>query len=173
MHISLKDTIQLHHFIVKRWRRAFSSILRYFLFEAENMVSCIFLMVLNVIWTKYDLCGLPHFFFERYSVKKSAEKCIKIRPPRPTWSLTPHSPAGAFAPKDFASPLLTLSTCRQTVTSAGLTSKPHHAHRNFPGLRGSFRLRLASTCNHGHAETARSLYLIFRLASSDTDLNSS
>ena len=40
----------------------------------------------------------------------------------------------------------------------GLTSKPHHAHRNFPGLRGSFRLRLASTFNHGRAEAAARLY---------------
>lgn len=68
---------------------------------------------------------------------------------RPTWSLPPHSPAGAFAPKDMASPLLTLSA----LPPAGLTSKPHHARRNFSGLRGSFRLRLASIFNHGRART--------------------
>ena len=68
---------------------------------------------------------------------------------RPTWSLPPHSPAGAFAPKDMASPLLTLSA----LPPAGLTSKPHHARRNFSGLRGSFCLRLASIFNHGRART--------------------
>ena len=68
---------------------------------------------------------------------------------RPTWSLPPHSPAGAFAPKDMASPLLTLSA----LLPAGLTSKPHHARRNFSGLRGSFCLRLASIFNHGRART--------------------
>ena len=34
---------------------------------------------------------------------------MQKRLPRPTWSLTPHSPAGGFAPKDSASPLLPLS----------------------------------------------------------------
>ena len=33
----------------------------------------------------------------------------KLQSERLTWSLTPHSPAGAFAHKDSASPLLTLS----------------------------------------------------------------
>ena len=33
----------------------------------------------------------------------------KMQSERLTWSLTPHSPAGAFAHKDSASPLLTLS----------------------------------------------------------------
>ena len=45
----------------------------------------------------------------RDNVKNRAVKCIKIRPPRPTWSLTPHPPAGPFAHKDMASPLLRLS----------------------------------------------------------------
>ena len=31
---------------------------------------------------------------------------------------------------------------------AGLTPKPHHAQQPKVALRGSFRLRLASTCNH-------------------------
>ena len=31
---------------------------------------------------------------------------------------------------------------------AGLTSKPHHDHRRFAGLRGPFCLRLASAFNH-------------------------
>src|SRR5947209_10975459 len=31
---------------------------------------------------------------------------------------------------------------------AGLTPKPHHAQQPRVALRGSFRLRLASTCNH-------------------------
>lgn len=44
---------------------------------------------------------------------------------RLTWSLPPHSPAGRFAHKP-CSPLLLLSTL-----SAGLTSKPHHAHNFF------------------------------------------
>ena len=70
--------------------------------------------------------------------------CIRL-----TWSLPPHSPAGALAPKAMASPLLALSARRL----AGLTSKPHHAHGNFPRLRGSFCLRLASTCNHGRGQT--------------------
>ena len=35
--------------------------------------------------------------------------CAKPQSERLTWSLTPHSPAGAFAHKDSASPLLTLS----------------------------------------------------------------
>ena len=36
---------------------------------------------------------------------------------------------------------------------AGLTSKPHHAQQPQVALRGSFRLRLASTCNHRPARS--------------------
>lgn len=61
-----------------------------------------------------------------------------------TWSLTPHSPSGGFAHKALAPPLLPLSP----ITTDGLTPKPHHAHESFSRLRGSFRLRLASTFNH-------------------------
>ena len=61
-----------------------------------------------------------------------------------TWSLTPHSPSGGFAHKALAPPLLPLSP----ITPDGLTPKPHHAHESFSRLRGSFRLRLASTFNH-------------------------
>jgi hypothetical protein len=32
--------------------------------------------------------------------------------------------------------------------AAGLTPKPHHAHQTLSDLRGSLRLRLASTFNH-------------------------
>ena len=75
---------------------------------------------------------------------------------RLTWSLPPHPPAGRFAPKNSVSPLLLLSGApliRFSIPNsasflAGLTSKPHHAHRNFCGLRGSFCLRLASIFNH-------------------------
>src|SRR3954468_8607880 len=37
---------------------------------------------------------------------------------------------------------------------AGLTPKPHHAQQPRVALRGSFRLRLASTCNHRPARGA-------------------
>ena len=47
---------------------------------------------------------------------------------RLTWSLPPHSPAGGFAPKPVA-PHYYLS--RHYFFSAGLTSKPHHAHNDF------------------------------------------
>lgn len=76
----------------------------------------------------------------------------KTQPGRLTRSLTPHSPAGAFAPKDSASPLLTLS--EKNKNPAGLTSKARHARRTFAGLRGSFRPRLASTFNRRRARTA-------------------
>ena len=77
--------------------------------------------------------------------------CAKPQSERLTWSLTPHSPAGAFAHKDSASPLLTLS---EKFWPAGLTSKARHARRTFAGLRGSLCPRLASTCNHRRARTA-------------------
>jgi hypothetical protein len=38
---------------------------------------------------------------------------------------------------------------------AGLTPKPHHARQPRVALRGSFRLRLASTCNHRPARSSR------------------
>ena len=38
-----------------------------------------------------------------------ARMLFEMQSGRLTWSLTPHSPAGAFAHKDSASPLLTLS----------------------------------------------------------------
>ncbi len=86
------------------------------------------------------------------SVQTPVCLCCRMRSSRPTWSLTPHSPAGTFAPKDSASPLLALSTkelCWQDLhlSRTMLTG-------TLPGLRGSFRLRLASTFNHGRAKTA-------------------
>jgi len=47
-----------------------------------------------------------------------------------TWSLPPHPPAGTFAHKAFAFPLLALSARKL----AGLTSRSHHAHRRFHRL---------------------------------------
>ena len=83
--------------------------------------------------------------------------------PRPrwlTWSLTPHSPAVAIggprrrhnnvyptprSPRLLPSP----PGCRGPARGrAGLTPKPHHAQQPKVALRGSLRLRLASTCNH-------------------------
>ena len=72
---------------------------------------------------------------------------------RLTWSLTPHPPAGRFAPRHMPPTTAPLGA----YTPAGLTSKPHHAHGAFPRLRGSFRLRLASTCNH-RPETLDNFY---------------
>jgi hypothetical protein len=46
-----------------------------------------------------------------------------------------HGPRGRLAP----------SPSRADPAGAGLTSKPHHARRPIVALRGSFRLRLAST----------------------------
>lgn len=60
-----------------------------------------------------------------------------------TWFLPPHSPPGRFAHKASCLP-----TTAPLGFPGGLTSKPHHAHRHFAGLRGSFRLRLASIFNH-------------------------
>jgi hypothetical protein len=86
---------------------------------------------------------------------------------RLTWSLTPHSPAAALTDRRWrlhtsrriaqhlrACPLCTVSLGdRRPVRQwAGLTPKPHHAQQQRVALRGSFRLRLASTCNHRPAE---------------------
>jgi hypothetical protein len=88
-------------------------------------------------------------------------------PLRLTWSLTPHSPAAALTDRRWrhpacrritqhlrACPLCTVSLGdRRPVRQwAGLTPKPHHARQQRVALRGSFRLRLASTCNHRPAE---------------------
>ena len=82
------------------------------------------------------------------------------RTARLTWSLPPHPPAGGFAPKALASPLLPLSgflhltdvqpkiVFLQSKHLAGLTSKLPHDHRPFGGLRGSFCPQLASIFNH-------------------------
>ena len=59
-----------------------------------------------------------------------------------TWSLAPHSPAEGVAADDGG---LAPSPGRVAPPGAGLTSKPHHAQRPTVALRGSFRLRLAST----------------------------
>ena len=64
-----------------------------------------------------------------------------------TWFSPPHSPAGGFAPKPSCSPLLPLSL--KILYAAGLTSILHRARSLILScLRGSFRLQLASTCNH-------------------------
>ncbi len=80
------------------------------------------------------------------------------RPRWLTWSLPPHSPAvsgrwtggGGQRPSTTGTPLVVISAPgRQPARRrAGLTSKPHHARQPRVALRGSFRLRLASTCNH-------------------------
>jgi hypothetical protein len=89
---------------------------------------------------------------------------------RLTWSLTPHPPAeevaarrrrpfrrAACSRRHVPRPcgardgrLRSFSTsCRLPARKwAGLTSKSHHAQQPRVALRGSFRLRLASTCNH-------------------------
>jgi len=61
-------------------------------------------------------------FNSNYAQKKYTAEQFLLCFIRLTWSLPPHSPAGRFAHKP-CSPLLLLSTL-----SAGLTSKPHHAH---------------------------------------------
>jgi hypothetical protein len=89
---------------------------------------------------------------------------------RLTWSLAPHPPAEEVAarrrrpfrraaryrqhvPRPYGTRddrLRSFSTsCRLPARKwAGLTSKSHHAQQPRVALRGSFRLRLASTCNH-------------------------
>jgi len=69
---------------------------------------------------------------------------------RLTWSLTPHSPAERLAAGGIPCGLYptTTNALLQLKCRAGLTPKPHHAHQPRVGLRGSFRLRLASTFNH-------------------------
>ena len=64
-------------------------------------------------------------FNSNYAQKKYTAEQFLLCFIRLTWSLPPHSPAGRFAHKP-CSPLLLLSTL-----SAGLTSKPHHAHNFF------------------------------------------
>ncbi len=88
---------------------------------------------------------------------------VKVSCTRLTWSLTPHSPAAGLAPgrrrhpKNDQAPSGAVVGTRHPVSArprrsgtrrAGLTPKPHHAQRPRVALRGSFRLRLASTCNH-------------------------
>ena len=77
---------------------------------------------------------------------------------RLTWSLTPHSPAEGFTgettapegPTRSRAPACSFSVVRRQSAHrrAGLTPKSHHAQQPRVALRGSFRLRLASTCNH-------------------------
>ena len=57
---------------------------------------------------------------------------------------------GGQRPSTTGTPLVVISAPgRQPARRrAGLTSKPHHARQPRVALRGSFRLRLASTCNH-------------------------
>ncbi len=57
---------------------------------------------------------------------------------------------GGWTPSTTSNPLVAVSTPgRQPARRwAGLTPKPHHARQPRVALRGSFRLRLASTCNH-------------------------
>ena len=84
---------------------------------------------------------------------------------RLTWSLPPHSPAerlaaGGHSQRDVTSP--TTTTLLRFYCRAGLTPKPHHAHQPIVGLRGSFRLRLASTFNH-RPGSKPSNYIIIRI----------
>ena len=90
---------------------------------------------------------------------------------RLTWSLTPHSPAVRMAtryrrnrPASGREPFGTVCGTRHLISArprqpgtprAGLTPKPHHAQQPVVALRGSFRLRLASTCNHRPARSSR------------------
>ena len=83
---------------------------------------------------------------------------------RLTWSLTPHSPAGELARLAGAArgpcPAVAAAVAPSPPRAhggrrrrAGLTPKPHHAQQPRVALRGSFRLRLASTCNHRPARS--------------------
>ena len=67
----------------------------------------------------------------------------KVRVPL-TWSLAPHSPAESLQPRSAVQDHAHFSP----LEGAGLTPKPHHAQQPLVALRGSFRLRLASTFNH-------------------------
>ncbi len=91
--------------------------------------------------------------------------CVRL-----TWSLTPHSPAARVAHRHrrhggWPPAQRCLGGTRRLVSArprqpgtrrAGLTSKPHHAQRPQVALRGSFRLRLASTFNHRPARSPES-----------------
>ena len=88
--------------------------------------------------------------------------CVRL-----TWSLTPHSPAARVTRRhrrhgdhrrtqrhhDGAHRLVSARPRQPGTRRAGLTSKPHHAQRPQVALRGSFRLRLASTFNHRPARS--------------------
>lgn len=66
-------------------------------------------------------------------------------PAEPAWRRSEDRPA---RPLSCGSPLLAPEPGIGPIGAAGLTSKPHHARRPTVALCGSFRLRLASTCNH-------------------------
>ncbi len=65
---------------------------------------------------------------------------------------------GGWMPNTTGTPLVVISVPgRQPARRrAGLTSKPHHAQQPRVALRGSFCLRLASTCNHRPTGASRS-----------------
>ena len=65
---------------------------------------------------------------------------------------------GGWTPNTTGTPLVVISVPgRQPARRrAGLTSKPHHARQPRVALRGSFCLRLASTCNHRPTGVSRS-----------------
>ena len=65
---------------------------------------------------------------------------------------------GGWTPNTTGTPLVVISVPgRQPARRrAGLTSKPHHAQQPRVALRGSFCLRLASTCNHRPTGASRS-----------------
>ena len=59
----------------------------------------------------------------------------------------------ALQRRQCTSPLVAGLVRRSNRGRAGLTPKPHHARQPLVGLRGSFRLRLASTFNHRPARS--------------------
>ena len=91
--------------------------------------------------------------------------CVRL-----TWSLTPHSPAAGLAARRRRPPAALRRPLRphppvaarpreSGASGAGLTSKSHHARQPRVALRGSFRLRLASTFNHRPARSPPRCYL--------------
>ena len=98
---------------------------------------------------------------------RQARRAVQSGCVRLTWSLTPHSPAARVTRRHRrpggcrrtqrhhagAHRLVSARPRQPGTRRAGLTSKPHHAQRPQVALRGSFRLRLASTFNHRPARS--------------------
>ena len=93
--------------------RAFVRIFGYFSYEPAQAASCIFKPFRRQKCPNMADTGNGASFSSLCGLRKEAPFCIIIRFPRPTWSLTPHSPAGAFAPKALTPPHYWRSRRRQ------------------------------------------------------------